>query len=73
MLTILVHGDPQRGMLRRVLDRLLRPAPLDADELARVCRTVVTNALSGTRPAAVSPLRPVDRAETPLRRAGARA
>ena len=52
---------------------LLASGPKRADELARVCRTVVANALSGARPAAVRPLRPVDRAETPLRRVGARA
>jgi hypothetical protein len=73
VLTLLVHGDPQRGMLRRALERLMRPTPLDAGELARVCRTVVTNASAGTRPAAVSPLRPIDRVETAPRRAGARA
>ncbi len=73
VLMLLVHGDPQRGMLRRSLERLLRPAPLEAGELARVCRAIVTNASAGARPAPVSPLRPVERAAPPPRRAGARA
>ena len=73
VLMLLVHGDPQRGMLRRSLERLMRPAPLEAGELARVCRTIVTNASAGARPAPVSPLRPVERAAAPPRRAGARA
>jgi len=73
VLMLLVHGDPQRGMLRRSLERLMRPAPLDAGELARVCRAIVTNASAGARPSRVSPLRPVERGAPPPRRAGARA
>jgi hypothetical protein len=72
VLSLLVHGELERGSLRRALDRLMRPTPLDAGELARVCRSTVS-AASATRPAAVSTLRPVERADGGLRRAGARA
>jgi hypothetical protein len=72
VLSLLVHGELERGSLRRALDRLMRPTPLDAGDLARVCRGAVS-AASATRPAAVSTLRPVERADGGLRRAGARA
>jgi hypothetical protein len=73
MLMLLVHGDPEQGALRRALERLMRPAPLDAVELARVCRLVVGNVSAAARAAAKSTLRPVERADTKLKRAGSRA
>jgi hypothetical protein len=72
MLTILVHGGPEHSALRRGLNRLMRSAPLEAGDLARVCRTVATS-VPAVRPAAVSTLRPVERADATGRRAGARA
>jgi hypothetical protein len=71
MLTILVHGGSEHRVLRRALDRLMRPVPLEAVDLARVCRTVATS-VPGARPAAVA-LRSVERPDAAGRRAGARA
>ncbi|MBI3770347.1 MAG: hypothetical protein HY271_17895 [Deltaproteobacteria bacterium] len=73
MLMLLVHGNPEQGALRRALERLMRPTPLDAVEFARVCRLVVGNLTAASRAAAKSTLRPVERADTKLKRAGARA
>lgn len=40
--TFLVCGDAPDHTLRRALEPLLRPAPLDADQLATVCQTILT-------------------------------
>ncbi len=39
--TFLVCGDDPNTTLRRVLEPLLRPSPLDAPNLARVCATIL--------------------------------
>jgi len=72
VLMLLVHGDPQRGMLRRSLERLLRPAARRWRARARVPhhRHEMRRRARARR---VSPLRPVERAAPPPRRAGARA
>ena len=72
MLTILVHGAPERGTLRRGLERLMRPAALEANDLARVSRTVATSTPI-TKAAGVSAIRSVERIDAAPRRAGARA
>jgi hypothetical protein len=74
ILTLLVHGDPARGALRRALERLLRPAVIDANDLSRICRGILANASTASRQNGVSALRSVERtdAATP-RRTAARA
>jgi hypothetical protein len=40
--TFLICGDDPGTTLRRALEPLLRPAPLDATQLAKVCQTILT-------------------------------
>jgi hypothetical protein len=54
ILTLLVHGDPTGAALSRLAERMLRPNPLDVNDLVKVCR----NALPDTRRAGAAPTRP---------------
>jgi hypothetical protein len=71
ILTMLVHGDPARGALRRVLERLLRPAPLNTEDLSRVVRGIVANASAAAKQSGVSPLRQAERGDANARRTAA--
>ncbi len=71
ILTMLVHGDPARGALRRALERLLRPGALNPEDLTRVCRGVAANAAAAARQSGVSPLRQAERADAAPRRTAA--
>ena len=71
ILTMLVHGDPARGALRRALERLLRPAPLNTEDLSRVVRGIVANASAAAKQSGVSPLRQAERGDANARRTAA--
>lgn len=71
VLTMLVHGDPARGALRRALERLLRPAPLNTEDLSRVVRGIVANASAAAKQSGVSPLRQAERGDANARRTAA--
>jgi hypothetical protein len=71
ILTMLVHGDPARGALRRALERLLRPGALNTEDLSRVCRGIVANASAGAKQGGVSPLRQKESGEANARRTAA--
>jgi chromosome segregation ATPase len=64
--TFLVTGDQPGTTLRRMLDPLLRPVPLDATALAKVCETVLQPpaADGAARAAAPRVVRPIDRTKT---------
>jgi len=71
ILTMLVHGDPARGALRRALERLLRPGLLNTEDLSRVCRGVVANASAGAKQGGVSALRQKEGGDANARRTAA--
>lgn len=74
ILTLLVHGDPATGALRRALERLMRPVELEPADLARVCRGVLATAATAARPAGgVSAIRGVERSDDGAKRTAARA
>jgi hypothetical protein len=61
--TFLVCGDDPGTTLRSALEPLLRPAPLDASQLAKVCQTMLAPPApeSTTRNAGPRVVRPLDR------------
>jgi chromosome segregation ATPase/CheY-like chemotaxis protein len=66
----LMCGDHPGPTLRRALEPLLRPAPLDAVQLAKVCQTVLTPPTPETTARSAQPrvVRPLDRKTTPATR-----
>ncbi|HEY2386250.1 MAG TPA: hypothetical protein VGK30_04760 [Candidatus Binatia bacterium] len=72
ILTMLVHGDPARGALRRALERLLRPGTLNTEDLSRVCRGIVATATAtANKQGGVSPLRQAEPGNATARRTAA--
>jgi len=62
VLVVLVHGDPEGNVLPCVIQRLLRPAPLDPADLVKVCRDVLAGpSLSVPRMTPVKVIRPLER------------
>jgi DNA-binding NarL/FixJ family response regulator len=59
----LVCGDDAGATLRRALEPLLRPNPLDASQLAKVCQTILTPPTADTTARNGQPrvVRPLDR------------
>lgn len=81
VLVVLVHGDPAGNVLPCVIQRLLRPMPLDPADLVQVCRNVLAGPPSapvrGTplkairpleRPKVLAPRKPLARRLVPRRR-----
>lgn len=67
--TFLVCGDATGNVLRRALEPLMRPTPVDAPQLAKTCQTILTPPAPDTaRPASARPVRPLDRKPTPAAR-----
>ncbi|MBI3770348.1 MAG: hypothetical protein HY271_17900 [Deltaproteobacteria bacterium] len=65
VLVVLVHGDPAGNILPCVIQRLLRPTPLDASALVQTCRTVLAGPPSGWVPRTVKAIRPLERPTAP--------
>ena len=65
VLVVLVHGDPAGNVLPCVIQRLLRPTPLDPAELVNVCRNVLAGppAAGATKTAPVKAIRPFERSK----------
>ena len=62
VLVVLVHGDPEGNVLPCVIQRLLRPAPLDPADLVKVCRDVLAGpSLSPMRMTPIKVIRPLER------------
>jgi response regulator RpfG family c-di-GMP phosphodiesterase len=63
VLVVLVHGDPAGNVLPCVIQRLLRPTPLDPADLVSVCRNVLAGppATGATKSAPVKAIRPFER------------
>ena len=62
VLVVLVHGDPEGNVLPCMIQRLLRPAPLDPADLVTVCRDVLAGpSLSTVRTSPVKVIRPLER------------
>jgi len=64
----LVCGDAPEATLRSALEPLLRPAPLDASQLAKVCQTILTPPTPEATPrnAQSRVVRPIDRKTPPV-------
>jgi chromosome segregation ATPase len=65
VLVVLVHGDPAGNILPCVIQRLLRPAPLDPSALVETCRIVLAGPPSGWVPRTVKAIRPLERPTAP--------
>jgi hypothetical protein len=64
VLVVLVHGDPEGNVLPCVIQRLLRPAPLDPADLVKVCRDVLAGPSLAVARAPVKVIRPLERPNT---------
>jgi len=66
VLVVLVHGDPAGNILPCVIQRLLRPVPLDPAALVRTCRAVLDGPpnVAMPRSVAVKAIRPFERPKT---------
>lgn len=61
VLVVLVHGDPEGNVLPCVIQRLLRPTPLDPADLVKVCRDVLAGPSLAVARAPVKVIRPLER------------
>ncbi len=70
VVVVLVHGDPAGNLLPCVIQRLLRPAPLDPASLVETCRAVLAGppSASAVRTAPVKAIRPFERPKPALPR-----
>ncbi len=69
VVVVLVHGDPAGNLLPCVIQRLLRPAPLDPAALVETCRAVLAGPPSAAaRSAPVKAIRPFERPKPALPR-----
>ncbi|TMA77720.1 MAG: hypothetical protein E6J72_15865 [Deltaproteobacteria bacterium] len=69
VVVVLVHGDPAGNLLPCVIQRLLRPAPLDPAALVETCRAVLAGPPSAVaRTAPVKAIRPFERPKPALPR-----
>jgi chromosome segregation ATPase len=74
VLVVLVHGDPAGNILPCVIQRLLRPEPLDPSALLQTCRTFLAGPPSAVpqRSALVKAIRPLERPKILPRKPAAR-